>query len=244
FRIVKDKDALKEIYGKVRESELYDRKLGMYKVNAPLRDQPMEIGRARAFPPGWLENESIWLHMEYKYMLELIRNGLYDEFYQDFRNVVVAFLDPGVYGRSPLENSSFIVSSAYPDESLHGAGFVARLTGANAEFLSIWKNMFIGGKLLTMENGELVLEFKPALPGWLFDEEGNAGFTLFGKCRVTYHNPRRADTWRLDLEKARITLHLENGERVEIPGCKVRGNLALKIRNGEVTAIDVYLPDS
>lgn len=81
FRIVKDKEALKEIYGKVRESELYDRKLGMYKVNVPFRDQPMEIGRARAFPPGWLENESIWLHMEYKYMLELIRNGLYDEFY-------------------------------------------------------------------------------------------------------------------------------------------------------------------
>lgn len=157
---------------------------------------------------------------------------------------MVSFQDPDVYGRSPLENSSFIVSSAYPDETLHGAGFVARLTGGNAEFLSIWKNMFIGDKPLTMENGELVLEFKPALPGWLFDEEGKAGFTLFGKCLVTYHNSRRADTWRLNLEKARITLYLKSGERVEIKGCKVRGDLVLKIRNGEVVAIDVYLPDS
>ena len=29
---------------------------------------------------GWLENESIWLHMEYKYLLELIRNGMYEAF--------------------------------------------------------------------------------------------------------------------------------------------------------------------
>jgi len=86
----------------------------MYKVNAPLRDQPIEIGRARAFPPGWLENESIWLHMEYKYMLELVKKGLYEEFYQDFKKVIVAFLDPGVYGRSPLENSSLLLVAHTP----------------------------------------------------------------------------------------------------------------------------------
>jgi len=45
----------------------------MYKVNAPLANLPLDIGRARAFTPGWLENESIWLHMEYKYLLEVLR---------------------------------------------------------------------------------------------------------------------------------------------------------------------------
>lgn len=243
FRITRNREALKEIYRKVKESELYDRKLGMYKVNAPLRDQPIEIGRARAFPPGWLENESIWLHMEYKYMLELVKKGLYEEFYQDFKKVIVAFLDPGVYGRSPLENSSFIVSSAYPDETLHGAGFVARLTGANAEFLSIWKNMFIGDKPFKLENGELVLEFKPALPGWLFDNEGKASFKLLGKCIVTYHNPSRIDTWRLNLEEARIIVYLRNNEKIEVKGNKIRGELALKIRNGEATSIEIHLPN-
>ncbi|MBC7108890.1 cellobiose phosphorylase [Pyrococcus woesei] len=243
MKITKEKGLLKELYQKVKKSELYDKKLKMYKLNAPLKDCSIEIGRARAFTPGWLENESIWLHMEYKYMLELIRNGLYEEFYDDFRNVIVAFLDPTIYGRSPLENSSFIVSSAYPDESLHGRGFVARLTGANAEFLSIWKNMFIGDKPFTFENGELRLTFAPALPGWLFDEEGKVSFNFLGKCRVTYHNPAKKDTWKLDLNKAKIILHLEDGSRVEVNGNTLRGEHALMVREGRVREINIYLPE-
>ena len=94
FRFTRDKEFFKEVYRKVKGSDLYDEELGMYKVNAPLKDQPIEICRAIAFIPGWLENESIWLHMEYEYMLELIRRGLYEEFYQDFKKVIVAFLDP------------------------------------------------------------------------------------------------------------------------------------------------------
>ena len=54
----------------------------MYKVNASLASQSHEIGRARAFTPGWLENESIWLHMEYKYLLEVLKAGLYEEFFR------------------------------------------------------------------------------------------------------------------------------------------------------------------
>ncbi|WP_232460917.1 cellobiose phosphorylase [Thermococcus gorgonarius] len=243
FKIFRnDKELLKEVYKKVKESDLYDKKLKMYKLNASLKDQPIEIGRARAFTPGWLENESIWLHMEYKYMLELIRSGLYEEFYEDFRNVIVAFLDPAVYGRSPLENTSFIVSSAYPDESLHGAGFYARLTGANAEFLSIWKNMFIGEKPFDTENGEFVLSFRPALPGWLFDEERKVSFNLFSRCRVTYHNPAKVDTWKLNLGKVRILLHLNDGRKVEVEGNKVKGELARAVRDGKVASIDVYFP--
>ncbi|PIW58913.1 MAG: hypothetical protein COW13_04900, partial [Candidatus Omnitrophica bacterium CG12_big_fil_rev_8_21_14_0_65_50_5] len=49
----------RELYNSVRTSELFDRKLKMYKVNAPLASQTDEIGRARVFPPGWLENESV-----------------------------------------------------------------------------------------------------------------------------------------------------------------------------------------
>jgi len=67
----------KKIPALVKKSPLYDTKLKMYKVNAALDKAPVEIGRAKAFTPGWLENESIWLHMEYKYMLELLKAGLY-----------------------------------------------------------------------------------------------------------------------------------------------------------------------
>ena len=58
----------------------------MYKVNADLSKETVDIGRTRIFPRGWLENESIWLHMEYKFMLELLRCGLYKEFYDNFEN--------------------------------------------------------------------------------------------------------------------------------------------------------------
>ncbi len=177
-------------------SELYDHKLGMYKVNASLQDQSHEIGRARAFTPGWLENESIWLHMEYKYLLEVLRAGLYDEFYEDFKRALICFQDPAVYGRSPLENSSFLVSSAHPDASLHGAGFVARLSGATAEFLSIWTTMMAGRQPFFLQDGELCLALKPTLPGWLFDSEGKVTFVFLGHTPVTIHNPGRVDTWR------------------------------------------------
>jgi hypothetical protein len=103
-----------------------------------------EIGRARIFPPGWLEHESVWLHMEYKFLLELLRAGLYEEFYANFKTVLIPFLDPKVYGRSILENSSFIVSSAHEDNRLHGKGFVARLSGTTAELLHMCQPIGIG----------------------------------------------------------------------------------------------------
>jgi hypothetical protein len=107
---------LKNCILKSRASNLYDRKLGMYRVNVSLEDQPHDIGRARAFSPGWLENGSIWLHMSYKYLLELLRAGLYEQFFAELPKNLVPFMDPAVYGRSPLENSSFIVSSAHTDD--------------------------------------------------------------------------------------------------------------------------------
>src|SRR3989339_2149590 len=110
----------------------------MYKVNASLADQPIEIGRCKIFTPGWLENESIWLHMEYKYLLELLKAGLYKEFFADFKDVLIPFQNPKTYKRSILENSSFLASSAHPNPDIHGQGFVARLSGACAEFIDIW----------------------------------------------------------------------------------------------------------
>ncbi|MBP7162296.1 MAG: hypothetical protein KBB26_02055, partial [Candidatus Omnitrophica bacterium] len=104
LRVEPDQEQARTLYRKLRKSPLYDRKLKMYKVNADLSGESEEIGRTRIFPPGWLENESIWLHMEYKYCLELLRNGLYDEFYETFRDILIPFQNPDQYGRSYLEN--------------------------------------------------------------------------------------------------------------------------------------------
>ena len=143
MKISGDTEEARELYGKVKASDLYDKKLGMYKTSASIKDEPIELGRAKFFTPGWLENESVFLHMAYKYLLELVKVGLYDEFFEEIKTGLVVFTDPNVYGRSILENSSFIASSANPDESLHGKGFVARLSGSTVEFLNMWVEMFI-----------------------------------------------------------------------------------------------------
>jgi hypothetical protein len=185
-------DEARKLHETVHDSHLYDDKLGMYRVNASLEDQPHDIGRARAFSPGWLENGSIWLHMSYKYLLELLRAGLYEQFFAELPTNLVPFMDPAVYGRSPLENSSFIVSSAHPDESLHGAGFVARLSGSTAEFLSMWQLMMSGPQPFVMNNGELQLALRPICPATGSTRSGKLSFRLLGKTLMSPTTTRPA----------------------------------------------------
>ena len=59
-------------------------------------------------------------------------------FFEEIKTGLVPFMNNKVYGRSPLEAASFIVSSAFPDPKLHGASFLARLSGSTAEMLSMW----------------------------------------------------------------------------------------------------------
>lgn len=40
-----------------------------------------------------------------------------------------------------------------------------------------------GSRVFTVEDGELTLALAPALPGWLFDEQGNLSFTFPGARR-------------------------------------------------------------
>lgn len=205
-----------QIFESVRKSGLFDRKLKMYKVNADITSETEEIGRTRIFPRGWLENESVWLHMQYKYLLEILRSGLYKEFYSTMQDVMIPFLKPEVYGRSTLENSSFIASSAHEDKSFHGQGFVARLSGSTAEFLHMWLVMNAGAKPFHWDNKKgLTLTFKPILAGWLFstkeqdviltdrEQEQKAvrlpkntyAFNFLSTTLVVYHNQSRRDTF-------------------------------------------------
>lgn len=193
------------IYEKVKSSALYDARLGMYRVNEALDRSQLELGRAAAFTPGWLENGSIWLHMEYKYLLELLKGGLYAEFFREFRSCGVPFLDETVYGRSTTENVSFIVSSLNPDERLHGRGFVARLSGSTAEFLQMWQLMFFGPAPFTWRDGQLELDLRPAIPAYLLDETLTLEATLAGACRVLFHFAEKRDYFPGDYTVTRLT---------------------------------------
>ncbi len=237
------------LYKAVRSSALFDRKLGMYRVNADLSKESDEIGRTRIFPPGWLENGSVWLHMEYKYFLELLRCGLVKEFFKEVRAALVPFLDPVQYGRSILQNSSFIVSSAHEDENLHGQGFVARLSGSTAELLHIWLVMNMGTRPFAMDGqGALTLTFAPLLPSWLFTRQAEGhfpartySFKLFSKILVTYHNPKLKDTFGPQgVKSQKIVLSYPDRKSIEIEGAVLTQDCALDVREGRVKSIEVY----
>lgn len=186
-------DEAGEIHCSVENSELYDRELEMYRLCAPLHGESPELGRITAFTPGVFERESIFPHAEFKYLLSMLDAGLYKELFERMRTVLPPFFDPAIYGRSTLENSSYIVSSANPDPELAGRGFVGRLSGAAAEVITLCLRMFLGDKLFCLEGGQLTFTIEPALPGWLFRKDGTLSFRYLG-CRFAYVNPSRRNT--------------------------------------------------
>jgi hypothetical protein len=249
------------IYRAIRESPLYDRKLRSYRNNASLEGESYEIGRIKAWGRGWLENESLYTHMYFKYLLEILRAGLYEEFFDDARNALMPFLDPAVYGRSVFENVSFIVSSAFVDETLHGNGFQARLSGSTCEFIQIWTILCAGARPFDLDgNGSLRLRLAPLLPGRFFTERersvrchGDGGaeeiripadcfaFRFLGKTRVVYHNPGREDTFRDGVGALAYALRYRDGREQEIRAAVLGTPEALAVREGLVERIDVTL---
>lgn len=232
----------KAVYDKVRKSALYDQKLSMYKVNAPLEAESYELGRCRAFTPGWLENESIWLHMEYKYLLELLKSGLYQEYIEDFYKAVIPFQPEERYGRSILENSSFLASSANPDEKIHGKGFVARLSGSTVEFMDMWQTMMFGQKVFRMEKGELVLGLEPLIPSYLLGKRDTVEAVFLGKTKVIYHVKNGEKDYipgEYQITEYRMTTN--DGAVQSIYSNVITGRAARMVRNGEITKIEVYM---
>lgn len=239
MKIAADEEERKAVYESVRASRLYDDALSMYKVNASLSEATFELGRACAFTPGWLENESVWLHMEYKYLLELLKAGMYQEFTEDFHKAAVPFLNEEQYGRSLLENSSFIASSANPNPRYHGKGFVARLSGGAAEFLEMWEIMMFGKQPFSVRDGKLELSFEPCFPEYLTGKEKTITATFLGSVPVTYKLPEQREVLPGTYTVEQITVETEQGE--ESFSRTVTGPAAEMVREGRVRSITVSL---
>ncbi|WP_008826269.1 hypothetical protein [Haloplasma contractile] len=239
MKVIKDKEANLLLHKNVQATEIYDKKLLMYKTSESIADESNEIGRARAFTPGWLEREAIFLHMTYKYLLGLAKAGLYDEYIEAVKTNVVPFLKPEVYGRSTLENSSFVASSVNPNPHVHGQGFYARLTGSTAEFLSMWTLMMYGNQPFRMVDGELIAEFNPIIPGSMFDEDNKVSFKFLGHTTVTYVNPKRIDTYNESLSTQKIQLVIE-GETTTVEQSYLPQKYATMLREGNVEEVTIY----
>jgi hypothetical protein len=246
MKTVSSKAEAKAIYEKVRASPLRDEGLQMYTISASLKGQSVDLGRDMAFAPGWLENQSIWLHMSYKFYLELLRHELYEEFFDEMNSGgMLPFMDPQIYGRSLMECSSFIASSAFEDPSVRGRGFMARLSGSTSEFLSMWVLMMIGPQPFYMdkESGQLRLQFIPALPRMLF-YTGDTGtltvsFKLFGAIDVTYYNHGGKDLF--NTSPSRYVIVLRDGTTSHVHGPSIGPDLADKIRRvAFVASIEAY----
>jgi hypothetical protein len=249
-----DQDKMLDMYERVLDSGLRDEELKMYYLSASLEGQTYDMGRQIAFAPGWLENQSIWMHMSYKYYLQLIRGKLFEQFFSEMKGGgILPFMDPTVYGRPLMECSSFIASSAFPDPGVHGQGFLARLSGSTAEFMDMWKLMFIGEKAFFLnDDDEVEMTLVPVLPSWLFedesidteptfDEDGNhvVSFKLFAKIVVTYHNPGGKNLFGEPPKSYTVTM--TDGSTVDVDGPTIPNKMAIKIRRvSSVESIDAY----
>jgi hypothetical protein len=254
MRMVRDPAEARRLHAALRNSDLFDPALEMYKLNAPLTECAPDIGRARTFTPGWFENESIWLHMSYKYLLELLRAGLHDEFFRDAATMLVPFMDPRTYGRSILENSSFLGSSANPDPATHGRGFIARLSGSTAEFIHMWLLMTVGPRPFKLDaNGDLTFALAPGLPGVWFTTAATSivwadrtqqipanAFVcaLLGHTLLVLHNDARRDTFGPDAVRP-VRYQLDND--APLTGASLDATHARRLRDRQVTRLDVWL---
>ena len=88
------------------------------------------------------------------------------------------------------------------------------------------------------DRDQLRLSF--ALPGWLFTDAGIVSFRFLGQCDVTYHNPRRLDTFADGREPRRIVLWPSEADSVEIEGGTIGAPYAEMIRNGEIGRVEVF----
>lgn len=253
IRLLKNPDAVRQIYHTVRNGPLFDTSLKMYKLNECLESCPPEIGRARTFTRGWYENESIWLHMSYKYLLELLRCGLAKELFEDAKTMMVPFMDPAVYGRSVLENSSFIASSVCPDSGARGRGFLARLSGSTVEFIHIWLLMTVGQQPFYLKESKLYFRLSPSLPEQWFTKDqkvvmwrgqridipkNSFACALLGEILLIYHNESRVDTFGKSFVKP--VRYLFDGQ-TKIEDSYVGPAIANRIRQREYHRIEVWL---
>ncbi len=237
LKALSKKEEALEIYKLVKNSELYDKKLKFYKTSVDLTNESLEIGRIKAFQKGWLERESNFLHMTYKYLLSLIVSGLYDEFYEEIKTNFTCYMDPLIYGRNPLENSSFIVPTNNPDNNKHGEGFFARLSGSTSEVISMWRYMFLGNQLFDFINNELIFKLTPVLHKSYF-KDNIVKTTLFKDIQITYYNMDNINTYEGHIYKYEVFF---DNKKYVIENDFIKGEFAYLIRNKKINKINAYL---
>lgn len=241
LKTMHNKELAVKQYSDIKFSEMYDQKLHTYRTSCSLENETLEIGRIRAFTPGWLERESNFMHMTFKYLYGLLKSEAYDEFFEEIKTNFPAFMDPNIYGRSVFENSSFIATSCNPDPAVHGEGFVARLSGSNTEVLSMWLIMMFGHNPFRVSREKLTLSLKPILPIDFF-KEGIVKTTFLKSIEVIYINLTNLHSYDQMVVVDHYELIGSNGKVAKVINSPVIvGEDAIDVREKKYPQIKVYL---
>jgi hypothetical protein len=93
------------------------------------------------------------------------------------------------------------------------------------------------------ERKELNLRFQPVLAGWLFTKKDKTyTFNFLSKVRVTYHNPKRKDSFgRAAVTPKKICFQDKDGKSIESRCDTIPSPYAGQIRSGQIKNIDIYL---
>eukprot|EP00538_Stauroneis_constricta_P006132 CAMPEP_0119546982 /NCGR_PEP_ID=MMETSP1352-20130426/1205_1 /TAXON_ID=265584 /ORGANISM="Stauroneis constricta, Strain CCMP1120" /LENGTH=1785 /DNA_ID=CAMNT_0007591771 /DNA_START=2006 /DNA_END=7363 /DNA_ORIENTATION=- len=194
----------KTIYGKLRDSALYDRAMSTFRrcSNANNDDDSNDDDSNEScwiHPPGFMPGNPFANDLQFvdteavssvafnnKISLELLRNGMYDAFFESLMSGgAPPFVDPALYGRPSVDVVAQVATSNALNPNLVGRGMLSSSPDAGtAEFLSLWIQMMIGPKLFFIADNRndrgrhLEMQLRPTIPYWMFTQgdcpDGNA----------------------------------------------------------------------
>ena len=101
--------------------------------------------------------------------------------------------------------------------------------------------MFIGPHPFHVDptSHELKMSLTPALPSWVFDEDGEATFKLFGEIEVTYHNEEGKDLMGVQPKRYEVNYKWHDGADVVESG-HLPEYIAEQVRRLDVESIDAW----
>ena len=116
---------------------------------------------------------------------------------------------------------------------------MARLSGATAEFLTIWLRMMVGKNPFSIKNGQLSFSVSPTIPKDLFDETGSIEFVFLNSCSFKYILSTGEDLLPTTHRPQQWVIIEKNGHQSIIEGAVLESEWAIKLRSGDLKSIEV-----
>jgi hypothetical protein len=92
-----------------------------------------------------------------------------------------------------------------------------------------------------MVEGGLQLALRPVLPAGFFDDQNCVSFRFLNRCRITYHNPKRLDTYSQAAVITRMQLSVPGEGTIAVDGDHLEAPYAEWVRSGRVEKMDVWI---